>query len=422
MDKRIAIIEEILKEYRRIDREKSWKTLARPSQREPMGDWRNWLILAGRGFGKTRTGAETLKNWLANGSYKNIAIIGQNMNETRKVMVEGESGLLNVLNDHSTYTYYRSKGIIEFKNGAKIELFGADYYEKLRGPQFDAVWIDELGKFRKTEDFWQQLNLALRLGKQPRCIITTTPRKNPVLEKLQQDQHTVVTKGTSYENAKNLAPNFFALIKNQYGGTRLESQEILGQYLSECDGALWHRDLIKYNKPLNNHWQRIVVAVDPAVTDNENSDETGIVVVATDENGIGFVLEDASVKAKPQEWTKEVVRLYHHYHADRVVAETNKGGDMVQQLVKTLDPHISYKGVRATRGKSIRAEPIVSLYEQGKIFHLHPFETLEKQLCNYIPGISSKSPDRLDALVWGLTDLFLSGEAKHQPKTWGLTF
>lgn len=397
----------------------NWEQLARPEQLEPTNrPWDTWLILAGRGFGKTRTGAETVWNWIQTNRYKRIAFVGQTIIEARQVMVEGESGLLSIVPANAIKKYSKSDGVIEFSNGAKVQVFGADRYERLRGPQFDAAWVDELAKFKKTEQFWEQLSLCLRLGSHPKCIITTTPRRNPVLTQLINDPDCVVTRGSTLDNAANLAPGFLKNLNKQFAGTRLEAQEIYAQMIDETSGALWTPEKIVYERPPNEDWRRIIVAVDPAVTDYDTSDETGIVVIGFNANQQAYVLEDATYKATPSEWVKKVVMLYHQYQADRVVAEVNKGGDMVKDLLMACDPHISYKGVRATRGKAIRAEPIVSLYEQGKVKHIQPFKALETQLCSWVPEVSAKSPDRLDALVWGLTDLFLSGEATHQYKVW----
>lgn len=396
-----------------------WENLARPEQREPTQvNWNTWLILAGRGFGKTRTGAETCWSWIKDKRYKQIALIGQTMVEAKQVMIEGESGLLRVIPEDALAKYERQNGRLIFKNGARVCIYGADTYERLRGPQFDAAWVDELAKFKKAEQFWEQLQLCLRLGKEPKCIITTTPRHHPLLTRLIGDQDCVVTRGSTFANAANLAPKFLANLKKQFSGTRLEAQEIYAQLLSETSGALWTREMIKYELPASENWLRVVVAVDPAVTDYATSDETGIMVIGLHSDHKAYVLEDATYKAKPVEWAKRVVGLYHQYQADRVVAEVNKGGDMVQDLLTACDTHVAYKGVRATRGKATRAEPIVSLYEQGKVKHSKPFLMLEEQLCGYIPEVSAKSPDRLDALVWGLTDLFLTGEATHQYKMW----
>ena len=400
-------LQEVLQQKEAEIYAKSWAHKARPEQREPTHQhWNTWLILAGRGFGKTRTGAETVWSWIQTNHHKRIALIGQTSIEARMVMVEGESGLLSIVPPDQIKKYSKGDGVIEFHNGAKVQIFGADHYERLRGPQFDGAWVDELAKFKKTEQFWEQLNLCLRLGDHPKCIITTTPRRNPLLTQLIGDPECVVTRGSTFDNAANLAAGFLKNLNKQFAGTKLEAQEIYAQMIDETAGALWTPDKIVYERPPNNDWRRIVVAVDPADTNSETSDETGIMVIGLNANQQAYVLEDATYKAAPSEWVKKVVALYHQYQADRVVAEVNKGGDMV------------YKGVRATRGKALRAEPIVSLYEQGKVKHIGPLPALETQLCTWVPEASAKSPDRLDALVWGLTDLFLSGEATHQCKVW----
>lgn len=281
---------------------KLWENCARPEQREPTHcDWNVWLIMAGRGFGKTRTGSETCWNWIKNNRYKRIAFVGQTMIEARQVMVEGESGLLNVIPKDALLKYDRQNSCLIFKNGAEVRIYGADNYERLRGPQFDAVWVDELAKFKYTEAFWEQLMLCLRLGTDPKCIVTTTPRNNPVLTKLIHDEKCVVTKGSTFDNAANLAPGFLENIKKQFHGTKLEAQEIYAHLLSESTGALWTRELITYEPPSDDDWRRIVIAVDPAVTDYETSDETGIVVIGLHRNQKAYILEDSTCKEKPSE-------------------------------------------------------------------------------------------------------------------------
>jgi phage terminase large subunit-like protein len=291
-----------------------WKDIARPEQLEPSDrPWQTWLILAGRGFGKTRTGAQTVWDWIQNNRYKRIAFVGQTVIEARQVMVEGESGLLNIIPKGALKKYRKSEGVLEFSNGAIVQLFGADRYERLRGPQFDAAWVNELAKFKHTEQFWEQLSLCLRLGQDPKCIVTTTPRRNPVLTKLINDPDCVITRGSTFDNAANLAPGFLKSLEKQFAGTRLEAQEIYAQMIDETSGALWTPDKIVYETPPDEDWRRIVIAVDPAMTDEETSDETGIVVIGYNGNQQAYVLEDATVKAKPTEWVKQVVGLYHQY-------------------------------------------------------------------------------------------------------------
>lgn len=396
-----------------------WADIARPSQLPPNGDWNNWLILAGRGFGKTRTGAETVKGWIEQAFYRRIALIGQTFDEVRSIMVEGESGILSLHTNAERPRFEPSNGRILWNNGAIASIYSADYYEKLRGPQFDLAWIDEMAKFRHPERAWEQLMLGLRLGKKPRCIITTTPRPIPLIEKLLKDPLTVTTKGTTFENKDNLASTFINQIVKQFEGTKLGAQELYAEVLSERQGALWQRSMIHHQTPAEEVWQRIVIAIDPATTHHEQSDETGIVIVALASDKKAYVLEDLSGRHSPADWGRRVVDAYWRHKVDRVVAEVNKGGDMVERIIRSIDPHVSYRAVRATRGKVTRAEPIAALYEQGHVYHIKPLKELETQLCEYIPGITSKSPDRLDALVWALTDLFLEKENKPVLKMWG---
>lgn len=396
----------------------TWKALARPNQLPPQGNWQNWLILAGRGFGKTRTGSETVRAWVRDGLYRRIALIGQTMDEVRSVMIEGESGLLNVHDDDERPRFEPSNNRLIWENGAVAMFYGADHYEKLRGPQFDLAWVDELAKFKYPEKTWEQLMLGLRLGDNPRTLITTTPRPIPLIEKLIKDPVTTLTKGSTFDNEKNLAKTFIQQIVKQFEGTRLGAQELYAEVLTEQEGALWKRSTIQHNIPNDPNWLRVVVAIDPATTHHEQSDETGIIVAAITHDHKGYVLEDLSGRYSPLSWGKIVVNAYHKYKADRVVAEVNSGGDMVESIIRSLDSTVSYKAVRATRDKTTRAEPVAALYERGQVYHTRLFTELELQLCEYIPGITAKSPDRLDALVWAFTDLLLQREASAMLKIW----
>jgi len=283
--------------------------------------------------------------------------------------------------------------------------------------------LNELAKFRYPEETWSQLMVALRLGNDPRCIVTTTPRPIPLIEKLLIRDDVVVTKGTTFENRCNLAPAYLDQIVKQFEGTRLGAQELYAELLTEQQGALWRRDLIRYQEPLYDDngipkLTRIVVAIDPATTHHEDSDETGIVIAGLSADKCAYVLEDLSGRLSPGDWGQRVVEAYWRLKADRVVAEVNKGGDLVERILRSLDPTIPYKAVRATRGKFTRAEPIAALYEQNRVFHARPLSILETQLCSYVPGVTSKSPDRLDAMVWALTDLLLESEANPSLKLW----
>ncbi len=398
-----------------------WLSNARPEQVLPAGgDWQTWLILAGRGFGKTRTGAETIRHLIETNQARHIGLIGQSLVEAASVMVHGESGLLAVFPPHERPIFKPSQQKIYFKNGAVATLFGGNTPERLRGPQFDLVWIDEFAKFKNPDDLYDQVMMGLRLGDQPRCIITTTPRPVPLIEKLMKDPKTYLTRGSTFDNAANLAPSYLAQMKATYAATRLGAQELYAEVLTEREGALWNRSLIRYQTPVDENWRRIVIAIDPATTHHDQSDETGIMVVGLHDDGFVYVLEDLSGRLPPTEWGTRVTEAYWRYKADRVVAEVNKGGDLVERIVKSIDPHVSYKAVRATRGKVVRAEPVASLYEQGKVFHSRPLTLLEQQICDYIPNRTSKSPDRMDALVWAITDLMLAREASAEPKVWGI--
>jgi phage terminase large subunit-like protein len=397
-----------------------WLKQARPEQLPPPGNWQTWLILAGRGFGKTRTGAETIRTWVQQGTAQHIALISSSINEARAVMVEGASGLLTIHPPHNRPTYITAKHQLIWPNGARATLYGGASPERLRGPQFDTAWIDELAKFKRAEDLWQQLQLGLRLGHHPRCIITTTPRPIKLLQELVNDPTVYVTRGTTFDNRANLAPNFLTQMERQFSHTRLGAQELYAEILSEHPGALWQRDLICYQNCCPNQLSRIVIAIDPATTHHHHSDETGIVVIGINTDHQIYVLDDLSGRYSPHDWGQRIVKAYWDYKADRVVAETNKGGDLVERMVRTIDPTISYKEVRATRGKYIRAEPIAALYEQKRVFHVRPFRELEHQMCHYIPGETTKSPDRMDALVWGITELILESERRPILKVWGI--
>lgn len=393
-----------------------WEKVARPSQLIPPGNWRTWLIMAGRGFGKTRTGAETIRQWVQQGIYKRIALIAHTESEGRDVMIEGVSGLLDVHPKDERPHYEPSKRRLTWPNGAIATLFSSENVEQLRGPQFDCAWIDELAKFRTMEEVWDQLSFALRLGPLPRILITTTPRPAKLINKLMQSSKDWIhiTKGSTFENAPNLSPHYIEEMKSRFEGSRLGAQELYGKILSHQEGALWSYDLIDSCKvdqlpPM----QRVIIAIDPAITSHGDSDETGIVVAGIDNCQKAFILADLSGKYKPSVWAQKALDAYHFYQADTIVAEVNQGGDLVASMISTLDPTIPFKALHATRGKAVRAEPVACLYEQGRIFH-HRFgklEVLEEQMCSFTPAHSKKSPDRMDALVWAITELCI----KPQP-------
>ncbi|MBA4249099.1 MAG: ATP-binding protein [Candidatus Puniceispirillum sp.] len=413
----IPDLKNYVKKLTRFDWNRSGRQDQKPPHYPKLSAWDTWLILAGRGFGKTRAGAETIRYLIFESGYKRIALIGQSIKEAQSVMVDGDSGLLNTCSPDQKPVFEKTHNRLRFKNGAIVELYGGNRPERLRGPQFDAVWIDEIAKFQNPEILYDQIRLCLRLGPSPKCIITTTPKPTDFIKKLVDDPNIHVTRGSTFDNAENLSPQYIEHMKKTYEHTRLGAQELQAELLLNHEGALWNRDSINYGAPLDQHWKRIIIAIDPATTCHDKSDETGIVVLGLHNDGIVYVLEDLSGKYSPHQWGEKVVKAYMSWKADRVVAEINKGGDLVERILKSIYSSIAFKPVRATRGKYTRAEPVAALYSQNKVKHVRHFELLEKQMCTYIPT-QSKSPDRLDALVWGMTDLLLTQEASFEPKIW----
>ncbi|MGB0935012.1 MAG: DNA-packaging protein [Alphaproteobacteria bacterium] len=407
---------------RELELEKyDWAKQARPNQLLPRGDWRTWMILAGRGFGKTRAGAEAIRHWVESGKCRRICLLAQTDADARHVMIEGDSGLLNICPPNNRPSYSPSTRTLTWPCGAIAQTFSADCPDQLRGPQFDGAWIDELAKFKNPQASWDQLGFALRLGNNPQAIVTTTPRPHPLVKQLMTDKTVHITRGSTFDNAANLSQHFLDHMQERFKGTRYGAQELFGDIIEDTDGALWSKDLLDRSKAPQepNDLARVVIAIDPATTHTAKSDETGVMVVGLGSDGIGYVLEDLSGRYPPHEWARKAVTAYKRYSADRVVAEINKGGDLVERVIRSIDENVSFKAVRATRGKVTRAEPIAALYEQGRVKHIATgLAELEKQLISYIPGVTSKSPDRLDALVWGLTDLMLEKEATLSPKAW----
>lgn len=416
-----------------------WSFWARPDQVTPPGDWwTTWLILAGRGWGKTKTGAETIRDWacgstpLSKGQCGYIGLVAETSGDARDVMVEGPAGILSCHPKSFRPLYEPSKRRLTWPNGATATLYNAVEPDQLRGPQHDALWGDEVAKWRYMQETWDQAQFGLRLGARPRQIITTTPRPLPLIRKLMNDSTCTVTRGRTWDNAANLAAPFLKTIEERYSGTRLGRQELEGEVLDDMPGALWHRDMLdglrKPEAPLE--LERIVVAVDPAATSGEDADETGIVVVgiATDEDGYtrGYVLEDCSLRGTPEEWASKAVAAYHKYDADRIVAEKNQGGEMVSAVMRAVDRDVPITLVTATRGKHVRAEPISALYEQGRVHHIGRFDKLEDQMCLFSRDAdrsAGNSPDRVDALVWGLSALFdrITGRRKSRTTDEGPT-
>jgi phage terminase large subunit-like protein len=411
-------------------------------QLEPSGDWTTWIILGGRGSGKTRAGGEWIRSQvegatpLSPGRMKRIALIGETTDQAREIMVLGESGILPSTPADRRPSFCTSRKKLIWPNGAEAQLFSARDPESLRGPQFDCAWLDELGKWKKAGQAWDMLQFSLRLGNKPRQIITTTPRANPTLLQIIQAKSTIMTSAPTWENRENLAKDFLEKITKRYEGTTLGRQELGGELLLELPGALWSREIIERCRISGSsvpELQRIVIAVDPPITSHSDSDECGIIVAGIDASGapfewVAYVLADLSVRGRsPSVWAERVVSAFHQYKADRVVAEINQGGDMVEEIIRQNDPNIPFKGVIAKRGKVLRAEPVSALYEQNRVRHTLPFKELEDQMCTFSAhgihrGIgSSRSPDRADALVWAITDLLISG-GRHIPKIRRLQF
>jgi phage terminase large subunit-like protein len=396
-----------------------WSEWARDSQKPPPGDWRVWLLLAGRGFGKTLAGAQYVRARVNQGA-RRIALVGPTADDTRDVMVEGESGILAVSPPDEGPRYEPSKRRVSWPNGAVATLYSADEPRRLRGPQHDTIWCDELAAWRYPET-WDMLMFGLRAGLDPRAVVTTTPRPIRLLRSLLADPKVAVTRGTTYDNRKYLAPAFFTQIVRQYEGTRLGRQELEAEILEDLPGALWSRGIIEAcrSSAPPADLVRVVVAIDPAASVGETSNETGIIIAGKDAAGQGWVLADVSGRYQPAQWAKVAIAAYRAHRADRIVAETNNGGDMVEATLRTVDPNVPYGPVHAARGKIARAEPIAALYEQGKVHHLGAFPVLEDQMCaftrNPTPSpatgfggdAAAASPDRVDALVWALSDLLI---------------
>lgn len=401
----------------------SWESIARPNQLAPPGNWNIWMILAGRGFGKTRSAAEAIKKWASSGRFKRIALIANTIQEAKQVMIEGESGLLSI-DETNKLEYFPSKRLLKWPNGAIATIYGAENYEQLRGPQFDAAWIDEFAKFYKPKETFDQLSFSLRLGKDPRVILTTTPRPIQFIKDLINREDVVTVRGSSLENTKNLSPNFLKQLE-YLKGTKLEAQEIYAEFIENRENTLWSWDDIEkcYKEP-PHFLDQVIVAVDPALTSHDHSNETGIIVVGMDAYNKAYVLDDLSVSAAPGTWANIVSEAYKKYNARKVVIESNAGGDLLINLLQTANKDMKIKKVHASTSKSFRAEPIVLLYQKKMVYHAKQFHTLEMQMLTYNSmesHSSSSSPDRLDAMVWGLTELFqISNNKNIAPAAWSI--
>ena len=406
-----------------------WRVWSRPDQRAPHGEWRLWLILAGRGFGKSRAGSEWIREVARNEPAARIALVGASLPEARAVMVEGESGILACCPPGCAPRFEASLRRITWDNGAQAFLYSAAEPESLRGPQHSHAWCDEIAKWDNASErairAWDNLQMGLRLGERPQVLATTTPRAVPLLRQVLASEHdadVVVTRGSTYANALNLPESFITTMRRQFGDTALGRQELNGELLEEAEGALWTRAIIEKNRRqfALEPMARVVVGVDPPAS--ARGDECGIIVAGLTESGTGMVLSDASIaKATPERWAQAVATAALAWKADRVVAEANQGGKMVESVLRVADCQMPIKLVHASRGKSARAEPIAALYETGRVHHVGQFPKLEDQLCGLMAGGTyegpGRSPDRADAMVWALSELMLTSVARPRVMT-----
>jgi phage terminase large subunit-like protein len=391
-----------------------WRAWARPNQLAPKGDWLTWLVLAGRGFGKTRCGAEWVREEVNAKRASRIALVAETQKDLEEVMVFGDSGIASVFPPHQRPKITKKPVRIEFHTGAVATGYNATEPDQLRGPQFDCAWADELAKWRYAQETWDMLQFGLRLGDKPRQIVTTTPRPIPLLKEILAAETTTVSRGVTTDNRINLAPSFIKNVIDKYAGTRLGRQELSAEILDDVPDALWTRAALDRDRRKPDQipsLRRVVVAIDPAAKKNEVVEDgaaTGIVVAGVGEDGRGYVLDDKTCRESPNGWARQAIACFDRYEGDCVVGEVNNGGDMVESTVRAVRNTVPFKAVHASRGKWIRAEPIAALYEQGRVSHVGTFAALEDEMVNFGPNgmVGEASPDRVDALVWALTELF----------------
>ena len=379
---------------------------AREEQIEPEGDWNTWLIQSGRGWGKTRTGAEWIVWQAVNNPNTRWAVVAPTYSDVRDTCIEGVSGIRAVLDRYRmSGNWNRSLGEVILKNGSRIKLFSADQPERLRGPQHHGAWVDELAAWRYMEEAWNQLKFGLRLGEHPKIVATTTPKPSKFLKALQDNPTTIVTRGSTFDNAANLSGEALKELKLRYEGSRMGRQELYGELIEDVEGALWTAKNLDETRVIKApEMERIVVGVDPAVSFTEDSDATGIITVGKGVDGEFYVLADHTIKGTPDQWARQVAIAFYAAKADHIVIEVNQGGDLNESVLRTIDPDLPIRKVHATRGKRIRAEPVSALSEQFRVHLCGYFQDLEDELTQWSPE-SSDSPDRLDAFVWGMTAL-----------------
>jgi phage terminase large subunit-like protein len=392
----------------------NWPAWARQNQLAPEGEWLTWLVLAGRGFGKTRCGAEWVRQEVTAKRASSIALIAETQKDLEEVMCFGVSGLISVFPPHQTPKITKKPIRVVFHTGAVAYGYNATEPDQLRGPNFDAAWCDEFAKWRYSRETWDQLQFGLRLGKHPRQIVTTTPRPIPILKEILAASSTVVSRGVTTDNHANLAASFIQSIVDKYGGTRLGRQELSAEILDDVPDALWTRTALDRDRRKLSElpvMKRIVVAIDPAAKKNEMPEDgaaTGIIAAGVGEDNRGYVLDDATCRESPNGWARMAVACFDRYQANCIVGEINNGGEMVAATVRAVRPTVPFKEVHASKGKWTRAEPVAALYEQGRISHVGTFAALEDEMVNFGPNgmVGEMSPDRVDALVWALTELF----------------
>lgn len=400
---------------------------ALPHQLPPEGAWRTWVIMGGRGAGKTRAGAEWVRAEVEGagpgdaGRARRVALVGETLDQVREVMIFGESGIMSVTPPDRRPEWEATRRRLVWPNGAVAQVYSAHDPDSLRGPQFDAAWVDELAKWKRAEDAWDMLQFALRLGEKPRQVVTTTPQNIGVLKAILKNPSTVATHAPTEANRAYLAASFLEEVERRYGGTRLGRQELEGLLIEDAEGALWtSRQLEACRVGELPRFGRVVVAVDPPATGTGTSDECGIVVAGAitegpPQNWRAVVLEDASVRgASPEGWARAALAAMRRHGADRLVAEVNMGGEMVASVVRGIDALAPIRAVSASRSKHVRAEPVAALYEQGRVAHVRGLVELEEQMCRMTAqGYQGRgSPDRVDALVWALTDLIVEPAQK----------